>query len=81
MYIQKEKSKQRRKYGKNKWRKPWYCTHTHTPGILVNKKIINRINKIKKDSKNLVLIDDTGWVCYLFVHLKIIIDWILESQK
>lgn len=34
-------------------------THTHTPGILVNKKIINRINKIEKDSKNLVLIDDT----------------------
>ena len=65
MYIQKEKSKQRRKYEKNKWRKPWYCTHTHThththtPGILVNKKIINRINKIEKDSKNLVLIDDT----------------------
>ena len=34
-------------------------THTHTPGILVNKKIINRINKIEKDSKSLVLIDDT----------------------
>ena len=34
-------------------------THTHTPCILVNKKIINKINKIKKDSKNLVLIDDT----------------------
>ncbi len=33
-------------------------THTHTPGVLVNKKIISRINKIKKDSKNLVLIDD-----------------------
>lgn len=29
--------------------------HAHTPGILVNKKIINRINKIEKDSKNLVL--------------------------
>ena len=61
MYIQKEKSKQRRKYEKNKWRKPWYCTHTHThtPGVLVNKKIRSRINTIKKDSKNLVLIDDT----------------------
>ena len=34
-------------------------THTHTPGILVNKKIRSRINTIKKDSKNLVLIDDT----------------------
>ena len=34
-------------------------THTHTPGILVNKKIRSRIDKIKKDSKNLVLIDDT----------------------
>ena len=34
-------------------------THTHTPGILTNKKIINRIDKIEKDSKNLVLIDDT----------------------
>ena len=33
-------------------------THTHTPGVLVNKKIISRINKIQKDSKNLVLIDD-----------------------
>ena len=32
----------------------------HTPGILVNKKTKSRINKIKKDSKNLVLIDDTG---------------------
>ena len=48
-------------------------THTHTPGILTNKKIINRIDKIEKDSKNLVLIDDTRWVCYLFVRLKIII--------
>ena len=34
-------------------------THTHTPGVLVNKKIRSRINTIKKDSKNLVLIDDT----------------------
>ena len=34
-------------------------THTHTPGILINKKVKNRINKIKKDSKNLVLINDT----------------------
>ena len=34
-------------------------THTHTPGALVNKKIINRIDTIKKDSKNLVLIDNT----------------------
>ena len=34
-------------------------THTHTPGILVNKKIRSIINKIKEDSKNLVLIDDT----------------------
>ena len=34
-------------------------THTHTPGILTNKKVKNRINKIKKDSKSLVLIDDT----------------------
>ena len=39
--------------------KPWDCTHTHTPGVLVNKKIRSRINTIKKDSKNLVLIDDT----------------------
>ena len=35
-------------------------THTHTLGILVNKKIRNITNKIQKDSKNLVLIDDTG---------------------
>ena len=34
-------------------------THTHTQGILINEKVKNRINKIKKDSKNLVLIDDT----------------------
>ena len=34
-------------------------THTHTPGILINKKIRSRINTIKKDSKNLVLIDYT----------------------
>ena len=34
-------------------------THTHTPGILTNKKVKIRINKIKKDSKSLVLIDDT----------------------
>ena len=34
-------------------------THTHTPGILANKKIINRIDTIKKDSKGLVLIDNT----------------------
>ena len=34
-------------------------THTHTPGVLINEKIISRINKIEKDSKNLVLIDDT----------------------
>lgn len=34
-------------------------THTHTPGVLVNKKIRSRINEIEKDSKNLVLIDDT----------------------
>ena len=34
-------------------------THTHAPGVLVNKKIINRIDTIKKDSKNLVLIDNT----------------------
>lgn len=33
--------------------------HTHTPGILANKKIINRIDTIKKDSKGLVLIDNT----------------------
>ena len=33
--------------------------HTHTQGILINEKVKNRINKIKKDSKNLVLIDDT----------------------
>lgn len=32
----------------------------YIPGILVNKKIINRINKIEKDSKNLVLKNDTG---------------------
>lgn len=31
----------------------------HTPGVLANEKIINRIDKIEKDSKNLVLIDDT----------------------
>ena len=35
-------------------------THTHTLGILVNKKIRNITNNIQKDSKNLVLIDDTG---------------------
>ena len=35
-------------------------THTHTQGILINEKVKNRINKIKKDSKNLVLIDDTS---------------------
>ena len=34
-------------------------THTHTPCILVNKKVKNRINKIKKDSKSLVFIDNT----------------------
>ena len=34
-------------------------THTHTQGVLTNKKVKNRINKIKKDSKSLVLIDDT----------------------
>ena len=34
-------------------------THTHTQGNLINKKVENRINKIQKDSKNLVLIDDT----------------------
>ena len=33
--------------------------YTHVPGVLVNKKIRSRINTIKKDSKNLVLIDDT----------------------
>ena len=46
-------------------------THKHTLGILVNKKIRNITNKIQKDSKNLVLIDDTGGVCYLFVCLKL----------
>ena len=35
------------------------AVNTHTPGILVNKKIRSRINEIEKDSKNLVLIDDT----------------------
>ena len=35
------------------------AVHTYTPGILINKKVKNRINKIKKDSKNLVLINDT----------------------
>ena len=34
-------------------------THTHTQGILINEKVKNRINEIEKDSKNLVLIDDT----------------------
>lgn len=33
--------------------------YTHTQGILINEKVKNRINKIKKDSKSLVLIDDT----------------------
>ena len=35
-------------------------THTHTQGVLTNKKVKNRINKIKKDSKSLVLKNDTG---------------------
>ena len=35
-------------------------THTHTQGILINEKVKNRINKIKKDSKSLVLKNDTG---------------------
>ena len=34
-------------------------THTHTQGVLTNKKVKIRINKIKKDSKSLVLINDT----------------------
>ena len=34
-------------------------THTHTPCVLINKKVKNRINKIKKDSKSLVFIDNT----------------------
>ena len=34
-------------------------THAHTQGVLTNKKVKNRINKIKKDSKNLVFIDNT----------------------
>ena len=46
-------------------------THTHTQGILINEKVKNRINKIKKDSKSLVLKNDTGWFCYLFVRFKI----------
>lgn len=31
----------------------------HTQGVLTNKKVKIRINKIKKDSKSLVLINDT----------------------
>ena len=31
----------------------------HAHGALINKKVKIRINKIEKDSKNLVLIDDT----------------------
>ena len=34
--------------------------YIYIQGILVNKKIRNITNKIQKDSKNLVLIDDTG---------------------
>lgn len=34
--------------------------YTHTPCVLINKKVKNRINKIKKDSKSLVLKNDTG---------------------
>ena len=36
------------------------AVYIYTQGILVNKKIRNITNKIQKDSKNLVLIDDTG---------------------
>mgnify|MGYP004663019541 CR=1 FL=1 len=32
----------------------------HTQGVLINEKVKNRINKIKKDSKSLVLKNDTG---------------------
>ena len=35
------------------------CIYMYTQGDLINKKVENRINKIQKDSKNLVLIDDT----------------------
>ena len=35
------------------------AVHTHTQGVLTNKKVKIRINKIKKDSKSLVLINDT----------------------
>lgn len=36
------------------------AVHIHTQGILINEKVKNRINKIKKDSKSLVLKNDTG---------------------
>ena len=60
MYIQKEKvNKGENMKNTNEVSLGAVHTHTHTPGILVNKKIRSRINTIKKDSKNLVLIDDT----------------------
>ena len=63
MYTQIVKINKGENHEKHKRCNPWRCTHTHThthtPGVLVNKKIISIINTIKKDSKNLVLIDDT----------------------
>lgn len=61
MYTQIVKINKGENYEKHKRCKSWRCTHTHThtPGVLINEKIISRINKIEKDSKNLVLIDDT----------------------
>ena len=50
MYIQKEEVNKGENM-KNTNDVSLGAVHTHTPGILVNKKIINRINKIKKDSK------------------------------